>query len=98
MAGKTLIEVRDLAKLCAERRGHQIKRWNRQRAFRYTAICEKCRASLRAYSQAQDRPGQTESLDCSNGMLVARDRDLYWTGVDFNWADGQALMMSCRGR
>ncbi|MFT4277369.1 MAG: hypothetical protein QM576_13530 [Rhodopseudomonas sp.] len=94
--GKTLLEVRDLAKRYAERRGHTIKRWNRRHGFRYTAICEKCRASLRAYSQVVDHPGQADSLDCFNGMLVARDRDRYWTGIDYNWADGQALSVSCR--
>jgi hypothetical protein len=94
MSGKTLVEVRDLAKQMAERRGHKIKRWNRQRAFRYTAICEKCRATLSAYSQMVDRPGEWESCR-KNGMIVYRDREQYWTKLDYNWAQGTALTDYC---
>jgi len=94
MLGKTLIEIRDLAKEMAERRGHTIKRWNRKR-HHYTAACEKCRASLRAYSRAEDAPGRTEMLDLRGGTLIARSRERYWTEVDYNWADGTALSTYC---
>lgn len=96
MPGKTLVEVRDLARQSAEKRGHEIRRWNRQRAFRYTAVCEKCRATLNAFSRMIESPGMPETLN-DGGMLVARDHDQYWTGLDYNWADGTALTSYCRG-
>lgn len=94
MPGKTLIEVRDLAKQMAERRGHRIRRWNRKR-HHYTASCEKCSASLRAYARAEDEPGQAEILDPSHGMLIVRSQERYWTELDYNRADGTALSTQC---
>lgn len=97
MPGKTLIEVRDLAKQMAERRGHKIRRWNRKR-FHYTAICEKCRARIRAYSYADEEPGRAEVLNEKGNILVIRSSDRYWTERDFNLADGAALRDDCSVR
>lgn len=94
MSGKTLIEVRDLAKGIAERRGHKIRRWNRSR-HHYTAICEKCRANLKVFSQAQNNPGLQERLDPAGNFLIARDRDQFWTELDYNIAEGSALRERC---
>ncbi|MGP9814428.1 hypothetical protein ACTZWT_23190 [Rhodopseudomonas sp. NSM] len=94
MTGKTLKEMRDLAKRHAELGGHRIKRWNRQNGLLYyTAICEKCRAEVRVYSQAVDQPLEESLKD--DGKLIARDHDRYWTGHDYNFADGLALMKQC---
>jgi hypothetical protein len=79
----------------AEQRGHSIKRWNKGRLLRYTAVCEKCRATLAAFSRAEDRPGQPEALTESGDHLIVRDRDRYWTELDYNCAEGTALQQRC---
>jgi hypothetical protein len=97
MPGRTLLQVRDFAKQIAEQRGHKIKRWNSRRPFRYTAICSSCRANLVVYSQIADGMSLPE-LSCKRGLIVARDRDLYWTERDYNWARGSALTQQCYGQ
>jgi hypothetical protein len=92
-----LVEVRDLAKREAERRGHKIKRWNRHRAYRYTAICENCGADLAAFSRVIDTIGWPD-FKVDHGTMYARDRDRYWTGLDYNWAQGEALIKICPGK
>jgi hypothetical protein len=94
MLGKTLLEVRDLARQMAEGRGHKIKRWNRARPLRYTGICATCQANLAVYSRMAEK-GVWPDFRCGDGMIVARDRDYYWTGLDYNWAEGQALREVC---
>ena len=94
MSGKTLLEIRDLAKKAAEERGHNIKRWNRGRPLRYTGVCATCRANLTVYSRIADEEIWPD-FRCDNGMIVARDRHNYWTGRDYNWAEGQALRERC---
>jgi len=95
MLVKTLLEVRNIAQRTAESRGHKIKRWNRRHGFRYTAVCSVCRARLVVYSRTIDgSPDPTENPAGGN-LIVARDRDRYWTGLDFNWAEGNALKEAC---
>lgn len=94
MAGRTLVEIRDLAKQMAQRRGHQIRRWNRKR-LRYTASCSKCYASLRVYAHADEEPGRREVLDPNGEILVSRASERYWTERDFYLAEGTALTSSC---
>lgn len=93
MPGKSITEVKALAKKQAEARGHKIKRWN-GKSGRYTAVCEKCRAGLSAYPEAQNYPGLEES-NGDNGIIIARSCDMYWTGLDFYFARGEALMIRC---
>jgi hypothetical protein len=97
LRGKTLVEVCDLARQRAERRGHTIAQWDQQRTFRFTATCQACRAGVEVYSRALETPISAgfESID---GVIVVRDRDHYWTGLDYNWAAGEALLRSCSGR
>jgi hypothetical protein len=89
MPGKTLLELRDLAREMADARGHKIKRWNRGRALRFTDVCAACRANLVICSRMAKK-GIWPDFTCGRGMIVARDRDCYWTGLDYNWAEGKA--------
>jgi hypothetical protein len=93
MPGKTLLEVREIAAKRARDRGHQIKRWRRHKGYRYTTICSLCRAPLKVFSRVID--GEPSPI---GSPLVFQDRDLYFTGKDFNWAEGDAVLWAdCPG-
>lgn len=96
MKSATLEEVKALAKQKALARGHQIKRWNRTHAYRFTALCSKCRAHLAVYSHAVDDPIELPTV--TDQMIRVRDTKLFWTRVDYNWATGEMLTQSCRSR
>jgi hypothetical protein len=79
MAGKTLFAIRKLARREAERRGHEIKQWNRHRTFRYSVICERCGADLMTYSEAIEKAGRWLEFENAAGMIVARDQQNHLT-------------------
>jgi hypothetical protein len=97
MSGKTLLQVRDRATELAEQRGHRIKRWNRLGADRYAAICTFCGARLSVYSRTSDIKTviAADGFFEHGGLIIARDRDLYWTERDYNVAEGEALATLC---
>jgi hypothetical protein len=90
---KSLLEVKDLAKQKAIAKGHEIKRWSRSRPYRYTARCAKCGADLAVYSRCIDSPAELPFND--HAMIRARDKELYWTKRDYNWAIGTMLSEVC---
>lgn len=94
LIGMSLVEVRDLAKKTAEAKGHEIRRWNKKTHW-YTAICTKCRATLKVYRRAEDEPPSRPDLIQGDGFIIARDSRNYWTGLDFNRAEGSALQERC---
>lgn len=96
MLGKSLLEVRDLAKQKALARGHEIKRWNRSYHFRYTARCAKCGATLEVYSRCIEVPDDQPFID--QEIIRARNKELSWTKLDYNFAVGTMLTQSCRAR
>ena len=88
-----LKEVRDLALSHARARGHDV-RWSTNGRQRYTTRCKKCGATMIAYRQMTDAP-LPDDYDL-NEHIVARDRDLASTNLDYNWAEGPALTTWCR--
>jgi hypothetical protein len=93
MLGMTLLQVRNLARRMAEKRGHRIKRWNSRHPLRYTAICDKCRAGVAVFSERADLGAWPNFTD--KGMIVARDRESYRSGRDYNWAQGERRRRRC---
>jgi hypothetical protein len=94
MAGKALLEVRKLAADNASAKGHALKPWRRTHAFRYLSACKKCGARIEVRSYTN---GIKHEEVVGQSYIIARDRDLYWTEVDYNWATGDALTNFCRG-
>lgn len=91
----SLEDVKALAKIEAERKGHKIY-WRRVqgRGFHFRAYCKNCRETADVYSRAFDDVPTIPPSD-SDFRIVRKDIALGWTNVDYNYANGRLIFLYC---